>query len=1411
MTTNAEIFGTGVPHNVLIRRVANDSVQESTWTFEPQGVETEPFTLVTRPDGTELIYYYEPDDPGQVLEGAWRVDRVEVRTDGVVVETDERLYQNLQAARNPGGGIVFGLSALSERAITRDDTTHKTQYSYGSLGTAFYNIHQPVTITERGPDNGIRRTTTKTYTHLTSTPYMQLGLPATATVTENGVSTTRSWTYNTTTGFKTSETVDGFTTTFTPDARGNVATATKENGKGTSFTYEWGVVKDSTTPGVVVTREINEDGTAASETMANRTTTYQYDDLGRLTEMQPPGGTAPIVVEYTDTTTTTTRGASELTTTTDGFGRPIDTLNAVGVRTRTEYDGEGRVTYQSHPFEDGGTDIGIHRSYDALGRLTEEEHPDGSTRRRFYDDANTAVTERDEEDRDTLLTYRAYGHPDDARLVTVLDADAQTWGYSYDVRGNLKQVTTPTGHTRTWVRSNTTGLLTSETHPESGTTQYTIYDDAGVLKRKVDAKGTLFIYQHDGNDRLTTITMGSQVTTYTYEPYTDHPWTVKNGTGTTVWVRDPATGRVQQRQDVVGGNVFYTDYQYDGSDRMVRMTYPLGRVIRYDYDAEGRITDVIEEIAAQPDRPLATGMSYHPSGVLETYTAGNGLQTTIGYDPERAWVRSLSVGSDLQLSYDNYDRVGNVGSIGDSRSGMGQSFEYDVLDRLTGATGPQGVSAYAYDAHGNRQSAGGSSFSYEPTTLRLSNQNGGAYTYDANGNQTSSPVGTFTYTPENWLASASVSGGTKTYAYNGDGWRVKQVATGDTTLFVRGLGNELLTEYHNLGTTARARDYVYAGSRLLAAIDKGAVPFTSTCGGEAIPDGAPVSLSIGSGEVGRFTFEGSACRRVSIVINTSTGWSWCSHPYHVFRVLRPDNTVLSSVGANLCAGAIIGPVVLPVSGTYTVEVDPSGTDAGLVTVAAYDVVDVTDPLTFGVTTSGALTTPGQRGQWTFAGTIGQRVSAVINTSNFSWCGHPYHVFRILRPDSLAALVTTGGDLCPGAIVGPVDLPVTGTYTVDVDPHAAATAQVTVTAYDVVDLTAPLTFGVTVSGSLTTPGQRGRWTFEGTAGQRVSTAINTSAFSWCGHPYHVFRVLKPDNTVLASGADLCAGAIAGPLDLPVSGTYTVEVDPHGSATGQVAVTVYDVVDITGPLTFGVTVSSALTAPGQRGRWTFEGTVGQIVRAVINTSTFSNCGHPYHVFRVLKPDNTALATTGGNLCAGAKINPVTLPVSGTYTVEVDPTGAATGPIALTLYNFVTSPSDTVWANSAVASSQYSTGNWSAARATGAPNVSACGDNAQAWAPNTSSSAAQWLEATFASPAQATGVWVHETYNAGFITRVDLKDTTDTYTTVWTGTDVTLCSDWFFVSFAPTALPVKAVKIYTQKSGYEEIDAVGVVPAP
>ena len=143
----------------------------------------------------------------------------------------------------------------------------------------------------------------------------------------------------------------------------------------------------------------------------------------------------------------------------------------------------------------------------------------------------------------------------------------------------------------------------------------------------------------------------------------------------------------------------------------------------------------------------------------------------------------------------------------------------DQLDRLVAAEGPYGAVTYAYDAHGNRQNAAGSTYEYQPGTLRLIAQNGVALTYDDNGNLRTQSTATYAYTPHNRMASATVNQATTTYVYDADDWRARKTSQGATTSYLRGLGNELLTEWRDPGApTGKARDYIYAGSHLVAVV-----------------------------------------------------------------------------------------------------------------------------------------------------------------------------------------------------------------------------------------------------------------------------------------------------------------------------------------------------------------------------------------------------------------------------------------------------------------------------------------------------------------------------------------------------------------------------------------------------------------
>ena len=414
----------------------------------------------------------------------------------VSLESEDRTYQHVNVITQPGGASFDG-AEVARRTIWRGGHSYATTYTYNTANHGDYR--HPRTIVEAGE---LTRTTLLAYTHPQSSPEttsrLIVGLPTSQTVDAEGETWTRAWTYESTTGFRTTATefaapgATGYPTTWTHDEQGNVASETNGNHHTTRYTHAWGQVEDTTTPLYVAHRTINPDGTVGADTQANRSTTFRYDALSRLRLTQPAGGTTPIVVDYDQggTWMRTSRGTAETTTTLDGFGRPIESVNSLGVRRRTVYDADGRVTYEGYPFT-ASADIGTIIQYDALGRVTRRTNPDGTSATRAYGAGTVRLT--DENGHTTLQTWGAYGDPDEARLTSLVDADGRTWRYAYHALGPLWTVQTPDDLFRTWQYTDR-NRLSSEVHPESGTTTYSSYDGAGNLTSKTDAAGTVFQY-----------------------------------------------------------------------------------------------------------------------------------------------------------------------------------------------------------------------------------------------------------------------------------------------------------------------------------------------------------------------------------------------------------------------------------------------------------------------------------------------------------------------------------------------------------------------------------------------------------------------------------------------------------------------------------------------------------------------------------------------------------------------------------------------------------------------------------------------------------------------------------------------------------------------------------------------------
>ena len=136
---------------------------------------------------------------------------------------------------------------------------------------------------------------------------------------------------------------------------------------------------------------------------------------------------------------------------------------------------------------------------------------------------------------------------------------------------------------------------------------------------------------------------------------------------------------------------------------------------------------------------------------------------------------------------------------------------------------------------------------------------------------------------------------------------------------------------------------------------------------------------------------------------------------------------------------------------------------------------------------------------------------------------------------------------------------------------------------------------------------------------------------------------------------------------------------------------------------------------------------------------------------------------------------------------------------------------WASSATASSEYTPDEWSAHQATGAPNVIGCSDDPLSWA-SADATDGEWLEVDFEHSVFPTRVEVYENLTASGIVKVEVRDETSTYHTVYTSTPKALdCPRVLAIPVTNVDVKIKGVRIHLNQValGYwNEVDAVLLV---
>lgn len=428
--------------------------------------------------------------------------------------------------------------------------------------------------------------------------------------------------------------------------------------------------------------------------------------------------------------------------------------------------------------------------------------------------------------------------------------------------------------------------------------------------------------------------------------------------------------------------------------------------------------------------------------------------------------------------------------------------------------------------------------------------------------------------------------------------------------------------------------------------------------GSALPidGGAQTVTNAVPGAGSRLNFAGTAGDNLGLGI---TGPASAPTPSlnAAVSVYKPDGNQLVAVGCygggTQCAANLAN---LPVTGNYSVIVRPA--DAATGTLRVWLSRDVVGTLAGGTPMALALARPGQNARLTFSGAAGALVAVQVRGVATTPSGQGLLV-QLLRPDgnwhSYMHLTGTGQTL-----VAP-PLPVTGTYTVFVEPEAAAQGAATATMDVLLDPGQALAIdGPTFASTIAISGASARYTFAGTAGQNLGLGISNLALNPASDA--TVTVYAPDGaTVTAVTCGIAAGRCGANLvKLASTGTYAIVVRPSG-ATGTFAATLST--DLAGALTLGAALPINLDRPGRNARMTFAGTAGQAMRLSWSGAAIAGTTGYAYVY-VYAPDGSALTAASFANGAAGGINLPTLEVTGTYTVFVDPPVGAPMSVNLTL---------------------------------------------------------------------------------------------------------------------------------------------------
>ena len=672
--------------------------------------------------GSLYIEGHEYDDHGNCYKSTLRTGEIILRTFNTTNDTLEKEECSSGLMKSFTYNLMNQCRSLTETYKSQKLTT---KYTYNLLGakdsetdsfgqvTRFicdrYNrpciIHHPQGEEKREYDifgNVLVETDAKGYQKRATYSYYDKPLTI-----EYPDGTTEFFTYNLDGSLKSHTDQSGLKCLFKTDCFGRVHKKSFFNKEGIllgeeNFEYAGMLLKKiQDLNGVWTTFEYDGAGRKIYEECAGSVKRFEYDALGRVTRTiyEDQGKIALVEVEKFDTSDRVIRKWVE-----DAEGNHLLEQN-FGYdffgNCKLKLQGESKITYD----------------YDPWGRLTEKKDPNGIT---TWDYVQSDVLKVIQTTLDGVQTVELYNEMQNLVLLEQFDPSGvkiSSVSFSYDLNGNLEEevhqvlglakTISPTVIERSYDSMNRLSSLKERSKITSWT--YTLSGEKETVKKP---DGTILTYTYDDWDHLKSVTGGEIGYEYIYDPL----GRLLNVSDINTSVIRKYTPRGEIESEKIQDQVFL--YEYDGLDRLTKITLPDNSTIHYTHCPVG-LSGVFR--------------SMYSHEYIKFDSFGNVIEEKLADRSTR--FKSYDLSSRLKsiqhpkysLSSIEYDVMGNL-KIQDSKT-----YNYDSLNQLIRESSDEFNNSFTFDSVYNCRKKNNQEWQIDVLNqLKLIPDH--AYTYDLNGN-----------------------------------------------------------------------------------------------------------------------------------------------------------------------------------------------------------------------------------------------------------------------------------------------------------------------------------------------------------------------------------------------------------------------------------------------------------------------------------------------------------------------------------------------------------------------------------------------------------------------------------------------------------------------------------------------------